>query len=77
MNAAHPFMLITVQSGNEKLDTRLLTPARDSMFCIVKGNVAFDDFEKKAMLKAGDIALNARTGEMPFHFNNNGNTTTP
>src|SRR5262245_9061884 len=51
MKAAHPFMLMTEQSGSEKCETLLDMPRLFSTARIAKGSVALDDFVKKATVR--------------------------
>ena len=44
--------------------------------CKVDGMVALDDFEKKAVIRAGNIPLKVAIGDIPFAFKNKGSITT-
>ena len=57
INAAQPFILIDVQRGNEKLDTRFDIFNFSCAHCNAVGSVACDDLEKKATSSAWAIPL--------------------
>ena len=75
MNAAHPFILMVVQIGSTKRDTRLLTPRCSSDVCMVTGSVAAELLVKSAISTAGIMPRITFTGFMPRDIRNKGSTT--
>ena len=76
MKAAQPFILIVVQMGSTKRDTRGATFILFSADDIVTGSVAADDLVKSAISSAGYMALSALSGLMPRAKRKRGRTTT-
>lgn len=77
MKAAHPFILIIEQRG--KLNCAVLSESFRRFFAHSKarGSDAFDDFVKKAVVRAGIIPRAIRIGEIFFHFKRRGRTINP
>ena len=77
IKAAHPFILIIEQRGRLKLAVLSETPKRFFAQSRARGSVAFDDFEKKAIVKAGSIPFAVLYGECPLNFKIRGRTINP
>ena len=77
INDAHPFMLMIEQIGRLKFAVLSETPSRFLAQSKVKGSVGIEDFEKKAIVRAGNIALATRVGDCPFHLSKRGKIINP
>ena len=74
MNAAQPFMLMVVQIGSTKRDTRGLTFTFCSAEARVTGRVAAELLVNSATARAGDIFFMISTGFRPRASRNSGST---
>ena len=77
IKAAHPFILIMEQRGRLKLAVLSEIPTRFFAQSRARGRVAFEDFEKKAIVRAGNIPFAVLTGEIPLNFKIRGRTINP
>ncbi|EPP33063.1 hypothetical protein CP8484711_1143, partial [Chlamydia psittaci 84-8471/1] len=72
IKAAQPFMLITEHRGKASRDNDGLILSSSSASSMVKGNVDAEDFEKKAVINAGDMLLAILIGESLLAFKSHG-----
>lgn len=77
IKAAHPFMLMVVQSGNVKPAIFLEIFKFSSAHRIAIGKAAADDFVKNARDRAGSIPLAVLMGEIFLNFKKRGSTIKP
>lgn len=77
IKAAQPFMLITEHRGKASRDNDGLILSSSSASSMVKGNVDAEDFEKKAVINAGDMLLAILIGESLLAFKSHGRTMHP